>query len=135
MLPSSPDADWPVTGEIDIMEYVGNIPTKLLNYIHFADLQGNHRFRGNESDHGTASSEFHVYAVEWDETEIVWFLDEIQTFRVARTDEDLVDVWPFDAKFHLLLNTAVGGNLGGNVNAQGMVIPRYMEVDYVRVYQ
>jgi beta-glucanase (GH16 family) len=135
MLPSSPNANWPVTGEIDIMEYVGNLPTQLLNYIHFADIQGNHRYRGVETNLLTANTEFHVYAVEWDETEIVWFVDDIQTFRVARTDEDLVDVWPFDAKFHLLLNTAVGGNLGGNINVQAMTIPRYMDVDYVRVYQ
>lgn len=135
MLPSSPNASWPVTGEIDIMEYVGNAPTELLNYIHFADQQGNHRYRGVETNLLTAASDFHVYAIEWDETEIVWFIDDMQTYRVTRTDEDLVHVWPFDAKFHLLLNTAVGGNLGGNINVQAMTLPRFMEVDYVRVYQ
>ncbi len=44
-------------------------------------------------------------------------------------------VWPFDKKFHLLLNIAVGGDWGG---AQGMdesIYPVTMDVDYVRVYK
>lgn len=135
MLPSNPPIGWPMSGEIDIMEYVGNMPNLILNYIHFANTNGAHQFRGNETNFLTANTQFHIYAVEWNENEIVWFIDDLQTFRVTREDADLVDVWPFDRAFHLILNTAVGGNLGGNINVQAMTTPRYMEVDYVRVYQ
>lgn len=135
MLPSNPDVGWPISGEIDIMEFVGNTPTQVLNYIHFADINNIHRFRGTFHNLLTPHSNFHIYAVEWDENKIRWFVDDVMTFSVTREDADLVDVWPFDRQFHLLLNTAVGGNLGGNINAQAMTTARFMEVDYVRVYQ
>lgn len=135
MLPSNPTKPWPISGEIDIMEYVGNTPNKILHYIHFANSDGVHRYKGVEIPFSTATSNFHVYAVEWDQTEIVWYIDDVVSNRIKRNDPDAGATWPFDAKFHLLLNTAVGGNLGGNVSVQGMVTPRYMEVDYVRVYK
>lgn len=135
MLPSNASQPWPISGEIDIMEYVGNVPNKILHYIHFANTAGFHQYKGVEIPFTTANSEFHVYAVEWDQTEIVWYIDDTITQRIKRDDPDVGPTWPFDAKFHLLLNTAVGGNLGGNINVQAMTTPRYMEVDYVRVYQ
>lgn len=135
MLPSNPPIGWPMSGEIDVMEFVGNTPNQILNYIHFADINNNHRYKGSSYNLLTPHSNFHIYAVEWNENEIRWFVDDVMSYSVTREDADLVDVWPFDRKFHLLLNTAVGGNLGGNINVQAMTIPRYMEVDYVRVYQ
>jgi hypothetical protein len=58
----------------------------------------------------------------------------VQTYQVLRTDDAIANTWPFDAKFHLLLNTAVGGNLGGSINELEMERAKYMEVDYVKVY-
>lgn len=135
MLPSNPQEGWPVSGEIDIMEYVGNLPSLLLNYVHFADPQGNHRSIGSDNNISEADQSFHLYAIEWDQNQIKWFIDDIETFRVLRTNDAISATWPFDAKFHLLLNTAVGGNLGGQIDEDGMQTPRFMEVDYVRVYQ
>ncbi|MNL72978.1 Beta-glucanase precursor [compost metagenome] len=43
--------------------------------------------------------------------------------------------WPFDHPFYLLLNIAVGGNLGGKEGIDENVFPAVMEVDYVRIYQ
>ena len=45
---------------------------------------------------------------------------------------------PFDERFHLLLNLAVGGAWAGNVNAGGIdasVFPQQMLIDHVRVYE
>lgn len=134
MLPSNPNEGWPISGEIDVMEYVGNTADQILNYIHFADVNDNHRSLGN-STFINYDNNFHQYAVEWDENQIVWFLDSAETFKVQRTNDVIAATWPFDAKFHLLLNTAVGGNLGGNIDVQGLQKPKFMEVDYVRVYQ
>jgi beta-glucanase (GH16 family) len=41
---------------------------------------------------------------------------------------------PFDQRFHLILNLAVGGNWPGNPDAT-TVFPQTMTVDYVRVYR
>lgn len=134
MLPSHPNSSWPISGEIDIMEYVGNSPNEVLNTIHFADQAGNH----NQSGAPTPiqfDNAFHLYSVEWDENKITWFRDSLETYSVLRSSEVLNKTWPFDAEFHLLLNTAVGGNLGGSIDVQGLQKPKYMEVDFVRVYQ
>ena len=42
---------------------------------------------------------------------------------------------PFDQKFYLILNVAVGGNWGGKEGIDTTIWPQRMEVDYVRVYQ
>ncbi|MCR5331440.1 MAG: hypothetical protein K6E62_09675, partial [Lachnospiraceae bacterium] len=43
--------------------------------------------------------------------------------------------WPFDRRFHLLLNVAVGGDWGGARGVDDNIWPQAMEIDYVRVYQ
>ena len=135
MLPSDPNDPWPISGEIDIMEYVGRQPNEVLNTLHQANSFGQQIIQGTSipffNDNG-----FHRYAVEWDANKITWFIDDEETYRVLRTNPTLSNTWPFDASFHLLLNTAVGGNLGGdNINDSELSIGQYMEVDYVRVYQ
>ncbi len=134
MLPSEPSDSWPVSGEIDIMEFVGNRPNEIFNTIHFADSQGNHRQLG-ELEGFFPSPIFHKYAVEWDENSITWFLDDVETYKVLRNNDLISATWPFDAEFHLLLNTAIGGNLGGDVNSQALQSEKLLEVEYIRVYQ
>jgi beta-glucanase (GH16 family) len=134
MLPSNPKRGWPFSGEIDIMEYVGNLNDRVLNYIHFADGFDNHRSMGSETIIAP-DNDFHKYSIVWNENLITWYRDSVQTYQVLRTDEAIANTWPFDSEFHLLLNTAVGGNLGGTIDVQGLQLPKYMVVDYVRVYQ
>ncbi len=133
MLPSDMNKTWPIGGEIDIMEYVGNQSDKLFNTVHFADVNGNHQEIGFTFPFVNDNS-FHIYAVEWDETGITWYKDSEETFTLARTNTRLAPTYPFDSEFHILLNTAIGGNLGGNVDPASLSTPQYMEVDYVRVY-
>ena len=134
MLPSHPESSWPVSGEIDIMEYVGNAPNEVLNVIHFADQFGNHKELGT-SNPIEIDNDFHQYAIEWNENKITWYRDSVETYTVLKNNDAINQTWPFDAEFHILLNTAVGGNLGGNIDVQGLQKAKYMEVDYVRVYQ
>ncbi|MCB0760036.1 MAG: glycoside hydrolase family 16 protein [Flavobacteriales bacterium] len=131
MLPTDAVASWPVSGEIDIMEYVGNQPDEVLTTLHFADQFGNHQYEG-EPHAFVNQNDFHEFAMEWDENEIVWFIDDEKVYTLFRPQ---IATWPFDAQFHILLNVAVGGNLGGEVNQAALSVPRYMYVDYVRVYQ
>jgi len=134
LLPSNPSESWPESGEIDIMEYVGKKPDEILNTVHFADQFSNHQYI-SDPEYFIQNNEFHKYIVEWNENIITWYIDDLETFKVTRTNNLISSTWPFDAEFHLLLNTAVGGNLGGSVDANALQNPQYMEVDYVRVYQ
>lgn len=134
MLPSSPNEPWPISGEIDIMEYVGNSPNEILNTVHMSNSAGQQLSLG-ESVPFVNDFNFHKYAIEWNANKITWLVDDQETYSVLRTNSAVNNTWPFDAEFHLLLNTAVGGNLGGIIDDNALQIPKYMEVDYVRVYQ
>ena len=134
LLPSNPDQSWPISGEIDIMEYVGNAPEEIINTVHYADQNNNHRYTGHTFEYPNDDA-FHLYTLEWSPTQISWFFDSEETFVLYKSDIAIEDKWPFDDPFHILLNTAVGGNLGGSIDAEQLNSAQYMEVEYVRVYE
>lgn len=135
MLPSKENSSWPLDGEIDIMEYVGNEPLEIFNTIHFENKNGTKGQLGDLEPIDAAEVDFHVFGLEWNENEIIWYIDEVETYHVIRTDLEANAIWPFDGEFHLLLNTAVGGNLGGQIDDSRLLKAKYMEVDYIRVYK
>jgi len=126
---------WPDDGEIDVMEHVGfdhgtvhaSVHTKA--YHHSIGTQKTAKVTVTD-----ASEAFHVYALEWDRSHIRVSVDGREYFSFARESDDPT-VWPFDGRFHLLLNVAVGGNWGGQKGIDETSLPYTMAVDYVRVYQ
>jgi len=118
---------WPGAGEIDIMEHVGRNQNEVLSTLH---LPGNSGASGisEETTVPTASTEFHVYTAEWTETQIRFYVDD-EIFHIFENN----DSTPFNKDFFMILNVAMGGNLGGDVEASFQ--ESMMEVDYVRVYQ
>lgn len=126
---------WPKSGEIDIMENVGYDPYVIVGSAHTEAY--NHTIGTHKSGKitiPTCYSEFHVYAVEWELKEFRVYVDNKHYF-TYRNEGSGYKVWPFDKRFHLLLNVAVGGNWGGAQGIDDSVFPRTMVVDYVRVYQ
>ncbi|HMT74035.1 MAG TPA: glycoside hydrolase family 16 protein [Chitinophagaceae bacterium] len=126
---------WPESGEIDIMENVGYMPDSVFGSVHtksFNHVIGTQKTKGLFlNDLYTA---FHVYAVEWDKEKIIFLVDDKEYFRFANTGKGPAE-WPFDKRFHLLMNVAVGGNWGGQKGIDSTVNTAAMAVDYVRVYQ
>lgn len=126
---------WPASGEIDIMENVGYDPYKIVASAH--TQQYNH-VQGTQKNATTIISDcytnFHVYALEWEATEYRVYVDDLLFF-TFKNEGSGYRVWPFDKRFHLLLNVAVGGNWGGAQGIDDTIFPRTMVVDYVRVYQ
>lgn len=130
---------WPDSGEIDIMEHVGYDPDVIHGTVHTDSF--NHRRRTQiEAIRRVegARQDFHVYAVEWYENKILFFIDgelyhkyspELYSSRISYKE------WPFDRRFHLLLNVAVGGDWGALRGVADDIWPAVMEVDYVRVYE
>lgn len=131
--------NWPESGEIDIMEHVGYEPDRIHGTVHtdrFNHMKGTQVGKSVQVER--ARSEFHSYAVEWYHDQIRFIIDgdEYHRFspRVYSTDPDH-RIWPFDQRFHLLLNIAVGGNWGGQKGIDEDIWPAVMEIDYVRVYR
>jgi beta-glucanase (GH16 family) len=126
---------WPASGEIDIMENVGYNPYVILATVHTEAY--NHTKNTQKSGSATVAtcySDFHVYAIEWEVSEIRAYIDDNLCF-TFRNEGTGYQKWPFDKRFHLLLNVAVGGNWGGAQGIDNTIFPRSMVVDYVRVYQ
>lgn len=129
------EVGWPASGEIDIMEYVGYDPNRFYGYVHTEAY--NHTIgtdKGSSIEIDRAWEDFHVFAVEWYEDRIDFFVDDVKYFTFMKeSDED--DVWPFDKPHYLLLNLAIGGNWGGTEGIDDSLFPHQFIVDYVRVYQ
>ena len=126
---------WPKSGELDIMENVGFDPTKIHCNIHTeAYNHGIGTNKGNTVSTSLPSENWHVYSMEWDAEKVIFFLDGEQVFRFDNEHKTFQE-WPYDQKFHLLLNIAVGGSWGGEQGIDNSVFPQRMLVDYVRVYQ
>ncbi len=128
---------WPHSGEIDIMELLGHEPNRVYGTLHYSDREQQHAFRGTNCTlaASTFADEFHVFKLDWKPGVMRWYLDDqlyqTQTHWTSGTN---FFPSPFDQRFHLILNLAVGGNWPGNPDAN-TVFPQAMIVDYVRVYQ
>lgn len=131
MMPTDSDfGGWPKSGEIDIMEAVGRSHGKVFGTIHtdaYNHMKGTHQGKSFYTDY----SEWHTYALDWEEDKLTWYADGNLYNTFAPGDVDNWSKWPFSRRFYLILNLAIGGNLGGSVNFWD---DQVMEIDYVRVY-
>ena len=128
---------WPQCGEIDVMEYVSKNPDQVLQTIH--SVANNHSNGTQISTDfiplSTIEEEFHIYGLLWKEDQLQFYIDSPDniTLTIDRPEDYNNDNWPFMKEYYFILNIAVGGNLGGEVD--DLIFPSVMEVDYVRVYE
>ncbi|WP_423129691.1 family 16 glycosylhydrolase [Gaoshiqia sp. Z1-71] len=126
---------WPASGEIDIMEHVGYDPGVIHGTVH---TEAYYHSIGTQKGASTtvpdAQSAFHVYAIEWEPDKIKWYIDD-QLYFTFNNEHKTYKEWPFDKRFHLLLNIAVGGNWGAAQGIDPNLTEATMEIDYVRIYK
>jgi len=119
---------WPHCGEIDIMEQYGGDKTKTLSTLHWQNSETNqYQYEGDETPISNVGSDFHIYRVDWSENKMEFYLDGVKFYEKANTSSD-----PFNNEHYLLLNLAIGGNMGGTVPEN--FTDQTLEIDYVRVY-
>jgi len=126
---------WPSSGEIDIMEHVGYDQ----DVIHITTHSEKYYFKINTQKSATkkienASTQYHVYRLDWTPEKITGYIDNELIFTNVNEGTDY-KAWPFDQRFHLLLNIAVGGDWGGAKGIDEKAFPASMLVDYVRFYK
>jgi len=125
---------WPLDGELDIMESVGYRPDTSFSTIH---CEGSGA--GNWLPVPTAGSAFHTYSMDWTADSLKFYVDT--SLADVYVNPHLADsvqnynLWPFNHPFFLILNVAVGGAWGGIDGIDNSTFPQSMTVDWVRVYQ
>ena len=119
--------NWPDCGEIDIMEHWGSNQNYVQSAMHTPSSYGGTVNHGGQTI-ATASSEFHVYSLDWTAEKMVFSVDNVVHYTYNPSIKN-ASTWPFDAEQYILLNIAIQSNITSNFTQSAMV------VDYVRVYQ
>jgi len=120
-------AGWPACGEIDIMEHRGSQLNVIHGSLHYPGFSGGNANTGSINVNNV-TTEFHIYSLEWSSTQIRILADG-QLVHTVQNNGTL----PFNQPFFFILNVAMGGNFGGQVDPS--FSSSTMEIDYVRVYQ
>ena len=125
---------WPKCGEIDLIEQNGWNKSIAYGTFHWADSQTDEYFRFGEEKSvsnmnlSSLSNNFHLYSLIWDASSLKILIDNKHL--ASLTNSSRV---PFDNPHYILLNLAMGGNLGGDIPES--FDKDQMEIDFVRVYQ
>lgn len=124
---------WPACGEIDILEHVGSNPTMVQSAIHTPSSYGA-TVNVKQTTLSTAETEFHNYGLIWTEQYLKFYIDTPDNvFYTYSPTTKNSSTWPFDKPCFFIMNIAIGGNMGGEVDDS--IFPQDMVIDYVRVYQ
>ncbi len=126
--------DWPACGEIDIMEYLGRTPGVIYGTFHWQDASRSdsalHRSKGDSTRFNDATENFHVYGVERTADKLSFFVDNKYFFDFKSDSTVKKDL--LQHPYYLLINTAVGGDWGGEIDST--IFPQKYYVDWVRVF-
>ncbi len=126
---------WPASGEIDMMESLGNDPFTLYGSLHGPE-RGTARGYGLTTPHRSGTSlaaGFHVYGASWSPSAITFTFDGVPYATRTAAQLSPGQRWVFNKPFFLILNLAVGGDWPGEPGAS-TPFPATMLVDWVRVY-
>ncbi|MGM1057286.1 MAG: family 16 glycosylhydrolase [Bacteroidota bacterium] len=121
------EVGWPQTGEIDIMEHAGNDQDLIHGTLHYEGRSGGDA-DGNTVMVDGVSDDFHIYTVEWSDQHIIFLVDG-EVFHTYENNPDS----PFNKDFFLILNVAMGGTFGGEIDPD--FVESSMEIDYIRVFR
>lgn len=128
---------WPKSGEIDIMEYSGNVPDELIYALHTETH--NHRTKNEYVTRiqvPNINNDFHKFSLLWEEDKIVYYLDDQEVVRYERGKDGKDPThkgWPFTEEFYIILNLAIGGWMGGKVDYDAF--PQKFIIKDLKVYQ
>jgi beta-glucanase (GH16 family) len=123
--------NWPGDGELDILEHMGHTPQRASSAVHTAAGSGGQAV-GGTTRLPDACQAFHDYQMHWTPQAIRFGVDGVVHWIYTKRANE-AGGWPFDKPQFLILNLAIGGDLGGAVD--DTIFPVAMEVDHVRIYQ
>ncbi|MDO6684643.1 MULTISPECIES: glycoside hydrolase family 16 protein [unclassified Agarivorans] len=119
------NVNWPNVGagEIDVWEWFSNEPnTYITNFFNVSSCGEEHRY--SYPNGGSDVLNWHKYAMEWTQDKIDFYVDEILV-----VSQDISGCSQYQEPMFVLLNLAMGGNLGGFIDPNLQLAT--MEVDYI----
>jgi len=122
--------NWPLCGEIDVMEHWGNNAGVIHGSLHTGSSSGATVNTG-KINISTVSDSFHVYSMNWSPQQISFMVDG-EIYYTYNPPTKNINTWPYTEPQYMLLNIAMGG-IGGAIDAN--FTESAMEIDYIRVYQ
>ncbi|WP_051604918.1 carbohydrate binding domain-containing protein [Lachnobacterium bovis] len=143
MMPTNENlyGQWPKCGEIDIMEVMGHNPSKLYGTIHYGAPHAQQQGTFLTNPLIDFSNSFHKFGVEWEADHISWYVDGVKYyetrnwFSAVEGGGEVTYPAPFDQKFYMILNLAVGGSWVGYPDESTSFDNNPFVIDSVKVYQ
>jgi len=125
-------ASWPECGEIDIMEFRGDIYDRTTSALHGPNTPAGSGLGSAFLSYAPLSDGYHTYAIEWRKNAIDFIVDGSITGSYSSEDTGARG-WVFNQKFFLILNLAVGGTYAGEEIDPDLNQAEF-KIDYIRYY-
>jgi len=123
---------WPDCGEIDIMEFRGDISDRTTSALHGPTTPPGSGLGAAYMSFAPLSDDYHTYAIEWRKNAIDFIVDGRITGTYSSADTGTRG-WVYNQEFFLILNLAVGGTYAGEEIDPEMNLAEF-KVDYIRYY-
>ena len=123
---------WPECGEIDIMEFRGDVPDRTTSALHGPTTPPGSGLGAAFLTYGALSDGFHTFAIEWKKNSIDFIVDGSITGSYSSLDTGSRG-WVYNQEFFLILNLAMGGTYAGEY-IDPAINQAQLSVDYIRYY-
>ncbi len=123
---------WPECGEIDIMEFRGDISDRSTSALHGPTTPKGSGFGAAFQNYAPLSDGYHTYAIEWKKNRIDFIVDGRVNGTFSSQDTGTRG-WVFNQEFFLILNLAMGGTYAGEY-IDPTLNQAQLSVDYIRFY-
>lgn len=136
MMPAPPAEQWPKSGEIDIMEHLGN-EDKVYQTVHswYIDNMG-HTTPVAQQHPKVDNTEWNIYGLEWTSDSITYTINGVPYLsypNLRLSGEDGAYQWPFDHPFYLILSQSLGGPGTWAGPIDNTALPAVFQIDWIKV--
>ena len=123
---------WPECGEVDIMEFRGDISDQSTSAIHGPTTPQGSGLGTRFLSFAPLSDDYHTFAIEWKKNSLSFIVDGRVTGTFSSADTGSRG-WVYNQKFFLILNLAMGGTYAGEF-IDPTLNQAQLSVDYIRFY-